>query len=108
MRGVGAGTKIEFFTDQGETIRNEYLCPKELKTVFGFFVTLTAFSPQSGPARLTDFAEPADWAKLWTKDRSRYKKSETTLVDKKDQTNPYFSIKRPLFVSLLRASELTQ
>ena len=77
-RKVGAGTKIEFFTDQGETIRNEYLCPKELKTVFGFFVTLTAFSPQSGPARLTDFAEPADWAKLWTKDRSRYKKSETS------------------------------
>ena len=72
------GTKIEFFTDQGETIRNEYLCPKELETVFRFFVTLTAFSPQSGPAWLTDFAEPADWAKLWTKDCSRYKKSETS------------------------------
>ena len=35
----GAGTKIEFLTDQGETIRNEYLCPKEPKTVFRFFVT---------------------------------------------------------------------
>ena len=31
-----------------------------------------------------------------------------TLLDIKDGTNPYFSIKRPLFVSLLRASELTQ
>ena len=75
---LGSGTKIEFFTDQGETIRNEYLCPNELKTVFRYFVTLTDFIPQSGPAWLADFAEPADWAKLWTRDRSRYKKSETS------------------------------
>ena len=38
-----------------------------------------AFSSQSGPGWFANFAEPAVWAELWTKDRSCYKKSETSL-----------------------------
>ena len=49
---IGAGTKIEFLTDQGETLRNEYLLCKNFKTGFGFFVPRTVFSSHSGPASL--------------------------------------------------------
>ena len=49
---LGAGTKIEFLTDQGETLRNEYLLCKNFKTGFGFFVPWTVFSSHSGPASL--------------------------------------------------------
>ena len=45
----------------------------KLKNVFKFFVARTAFSPHFGQAWLADFAEPADWAELWTKDRLRDK-----------------------------------
>ena len=48
-RAIGAGTKIEFLTDQGETLRNEYLLCKNFKTGFGFFVTRTVFSHQLCP-----------------------------------------------------------
>ena len=51
-QAVGAGTKIEFLTDQGETHRNEYLLCKNFKTGFGFFVPRTVFSSHSGPASL--------------------------------------------------------
>ena len=55
---LGEGTKIEFLTNQGESIRNNYLCHLELKTVFGLLATLiTVFiSPHFGPAWLADFA----------------------------------------------------
>ena len=59
MVSLGAGTKIEFSTDSCETIRNEYLCHKELKTIFGFFVSQAAFHPHFGPSWLADFVEPA-------------------------------------------------
>ena len=36
VRKLGMGTKIKFLSDQGKTIRNEYLCCKGLKTAFGF------------------------------------------------------------------------
>ena len=49
---VGAGTKIEFLTDQGETLRNEYFSCKNFKTGFGSFVPRTVFSSHSGPASL--------------------------------------------------------
>jgi len=47
---LSAGTKIEFLIDQNVTIRIEYLMPLKLKTVFGFFVALTAFGPHFGLA----------------------------------------------------------
>ena len=49
---VGAGTKIEFLTDQGETLRNVYLLYKNFKTGVGFFVTRTVFSHQLCPRSL--------------------------------------------------------
>ena len=49
---LGAGTKIEFLTDQGETLRNEYLLCKNFKTGYGFFVTRTVFSHQLCPRSL--------------------------------------------------------
>ena len=49
---LGAGTKIEFLTDQGETLRNEYLLCKNFKPGFGFFVPRTVFNSHSGPASL--------------------------------------------------------
>ena len=49
---LGAGTKIEFLTDQGETLMSEYLLCKNFKTGFGFFVPRTVFSSPSGPASL--------------------------------------------------------
>ena len=51
---VGAGTKIEFLIDQGETLRNEYLLCKNFKTRFGFFVPRTVFSSHFGPAWLAE------------------------------------------------------
>ena len=49
---IGAGTKIEFLTDQGKTLRNEYLLCKNFKTSFRFFVPRTVFSLRFGPGRL--------------------------------------------------------
>ena len=36
-RPLGAGTKIEFLTDQGETLRNEYLLGKNFQNWFRIF-----------------------------------------------------------------------
>ena len=55
---LGAGTKIEFLTDEGETLRNKYLLCKNFKTGFGFFVPRTVFCSHFGPARLAENWEP--------------------------------------------------
>ena len=67
---IGAGTKIEFLTDQGETLSNEYLLCKNFKTSLErSLVTKSAHVACS---------RAGTWAELVTKDRSSDKKCETS------------------------------
>ena len=58
---IGAGTNIEFLTDQGETHRMNIYYAKTSKLVSDFFVTWTVFSHQLCPAWL--LAGPKWWLK---------------------------------------------
>ena len=75
---IGAGTNIEFLTDQGETHRMNIYYAKTSKLVSGFLYLERSLVHTLAQLACSRAGTWAVWAELWTKDRPRYKKSKTS------------------------------